>query len=171
MSLERGIAAPMLGRSLLSLSALLAVSACTYVGPIGEPYGMKQLARAIELQPGESIEQYARVDWVQGADGYIGIWIGQGASILSGVLTCTTHRVTFAVWDDDRYMQRLDLPYASLASVEVKSHGLGRRLVIRAKDLNAYTFEVQGMGTGFAIDQDATRVMAQCIATRITPSC
>jgi|SRR5215813_333468 len=154
-------------RRLVTAIALLALTACSGLGPIRSEDAETHVTKVVPAGDGP-IEQWSAAEWspdLRGAPSFTerlgGINFRQGVFILTPV------SALFAQWDDAeaRYRILLRIPYSEMQDSEIMTYGRNRLLVLTEKNYRTHTFLLAGKW-GAMVDVEASERAAKYIASR-----
>jgi hypothetical protein len=121
----------------------LSVFGCATIAPVNSPDFPKMVSKSIPKSDGE-IRFHGTGTWYLNSRGFsaLRLFSPQSAN-LEGVLVITTDAVLFEQWDDKTQELVIikRLPFVELTSVALDSLGLGKRMVLRKKDLSFESFD------------------------------
>ena len=135
------------------LVILLVLSGCAATGPISAPNFANLVANAIPANDGQ-MEMYGTATWYANTKGFTAVrsaFLSKPADPIPGVLVLTNNAILFQQWEETTksYDVIKRFEYKDLLSSTLDSYGLGRRIVIRKKDLSFDTFEFTRGNGGF----------------------
>lgn len=166
----------------ISVIALLLVAGCSSFGPLGTPDFEPTLRRDVPSVSGKLLYQ-APGSLLYAVDGYDlldTVLARAPASSLPdspreyglGVVVLTDQKLYFVKWSQTKYEQLWDLDYRQIDSLEVRSLGKGRRLVIKfsGQPAKVASFDMAS-DNGQTIDPQRTVVVCKLIAERSSKDC
>jgi hypothetical protein len=88
-----------------------------------------------------------------------------------GIVVLTEEKLYFVKWLQEKYEHKWDLNYPRIRSIEVRSWGKGRRLVLKLDgEPEVVSFEIT-TASGNMIDKEKTVAVCQLIAQRVGTEC
>jgi hypothetical protein len=163
---------------------MLLLTGCASFGPLGTSNFEPKLRQDIPSLEGQIIYQ-APASFLNAVDGYKFSDLGQlrpqyeplkyGTAQIyqvgEGIIVLTEHKVYFVKWRGEKYENYWELDYKKITTIEIRSLGLGRRLVIEFDDVPyVVSFDV-ATDSGQRIDQQRTITVCQLIAQHSKGDC
>lgn len=171
-------------KALAAASVSLLLAGCASFGPFGTPDFEPTLRRDLPGVEGKLIHQ-APAALLHAIDGYgfvdniaveSPLFAKERFAVGDGLLVLTERKIHFVKWTTEKYRQYWDADYDRILSVEVRSFGAGRRLVMKVRR-DAPTdaplpvsFDITQLGSAF-IDVPGTIAACQLIAQRAGKGC
>jgi hypothetical protein len=159
-------------RSLTVLVFAAFVAGCAAIGPINSPDFPQMVAKAVSSADGE-IHFYGSGSWHPNTRGFTDVrslLLTRPTVSIPGVLVVTNTAVLFQQWDEETKAFDIvkRLPFTELTSVSLDSFGLGRRIVLRKKDLSYDSFQFT-KASGNVIDGPKAEETVAFLRDRIKP--
>lgn len=156
------------------LLVALAIAGCAAIGPTSSPEFPQLIVKAVSKEDGE-IRFFGSGNWYANVRGFTDIRSSFLATPLSptpGALVITESSIVFQQWDERT--QQFDIvkrvPFSDISSVSLDSYGLGRRLVVRKRDLSFDSFEFT-RAEGNLVDgeklESAVRFLQDALAKKV----
>jgi hypothetical protein len=152
---------------------LILLTGCASLGPINTAQFEPKIRHDIPTLEGRILEK-SPATFLPGISGYNLLdnifERGPAAKSKTGLIVLTEKKVYFARWVGGEYKHHWDLDYRLINSLEVKSMGRGKRLVINfSKHPNVASFDISSDGT--FIDAKKTKSIGQLIARQSGKYC
>lgn len=163
---------------------VLLLAGCASFGPLGTVNFEPKLRQDIPSVEGQLIYQ-GPAGFLNAVDGYKFSDLGQVRpqyeplknvtdqlyEVIGGIIVLTDHKVFFVKWRGEKYEHYWDLDYRNITAIEIRSLGLGKRLVIKFDEVPyVVSFDVH-TDSGQHIDQQRTMTVCQLIAQRSNRYC
>jgi len=152
---------------------------CASLGPLGTADFEPTLRRDVPSIQGKLIYQ-APASLLYAMDGYdlsdaarvASPFLAQGRyTVGHGVVVLTEEKLHFVKWSQARYQHEWNLDYQRIRSIEVRSFGKGRRLVMKLDgEPEVVSFDIT-TNSGEIIDKERTVAVCQLIAQRLGTEC
>ncbi|MGE4489180.1 MAG: hypothetical protein AB7E95_06530 [Kiritimatiellales bacterium] len=152
---------------------LISLAGCASFGPIDTAEFEPKIRHDIPAIEGRVLAKAPAV-FLPGINGYsiVGNFFEAGpfAKSKTGLIVLTEQKLYFAQWNSGNYHHYWDLDYGLITSLEIRSMGRGKRLVLNfSKHPNVASFDITSNGT--FIDARKTTTIGQLIASRSGKHC
>ena len=157
--------------------ALIAIfmmfSGCASYGPVTTPDFAPKVRHDMPEILGEFVYQSPGV-LSRGTDGYkywSMVYPKAKDAGGHGVILLTDRGMHFLRWAGDKYFQIWEAKYSKIVSVEIRSLGLGRRIVLDIDDEEYMTSIDVATDSGQRIDKERTKKVCEIVASYINSDC
>jgi hypothetical protein len=151
-------------------SAVASLAACAAIGPTSAPEFPALVAAAVPKAEGQ-VHILGSGTWYPNTRGFAPLrstLLARPADPIPGAVAVTENSIVFAQWDEAsrKFEPMKQIRYADMESATLDQFGLGRRLVIRTRDLSVDSFEFTQAG-GNLVDAQKTERAVHFIQSRV----
>jgi hypothetical protein len=166
-------------KALLAVILVVMAAGCASFGPFGTADFEPTLRRDLPAIEGKLMYQ-SPATLLYGIDGYgfsdnvlvRSPILAQERYVLGeGIVVLTERKIYFVKWFREKYQQHWELDYSKIVSLEIRSFGAGRRLVMKLDGAPQVTSLDIAADGGQMIDAQRTVAVCQVIAQRSGKGC